>query len=139
MRVGNADWARTAPPPRAPRYVAPMTDPHTRGMAAIGAGVSVAAAVAPRTFMRVFGVGDDATGGAVLGWRLFAARTALLSGLALRGDATARDAFLPIQIMDQAAWWWGYGRGHVPLRTAAMASVASGAIVAFDLRRRMVA
>lgn len=115
-----------------------MSEPHTRGMAAIGMSVSIGATVAPRLFLGVFGLGDEATGAARLGWRLFAARTATISVLAATGNTTARDAFLPIQLMDQAAWWWGYRRREIPLQTATMASVASGAIIALDLRRRAV-
>ncbi len=113
-----------------------MTDAYTRGMAAIGGAVAIASATAPRRFLGLFGVGADATGAAVLGWRLFAVRTAAISALAARGDATARDLFLPVQVLDQAAWWWGYRRGELPLRTALMAASASGAIIALDLARR---
>lgn len=116
------------------------TDPYTKAMAAIGMSVSVSATVAPGLFFRVFGLpAGDATGGARLGWRLMAVRTAGISVLAATGNTTARDAFLPVQIMDQAAWWWGWSRGELPARTATTAAVASGAIIALDLRRRTVA
>ena len=111
-------------------------EPQTRAMAGIGLAVAVAAVVAPRTFLRAFGIADPPSGATLLGWRLFAARTATLSVLAARGSRTARDAFLPVQLMDQAAWWWGHSRGELPLRTAAMATSASGAIIALDLSRR---
>lgn len=114
-----------------------MTGREVQGMAAVGGAVALASALAPGTFLRLFGLGDDATGGAVLGWRLFAVRTAAISALAARGDRTARDLFLPVQVADQVAWWWGYRRGQLPLRTALMAGAASGAIVALDVRRRM--
>ncbi len=114
-----------------------MSDLYTKGMAAIGGAVAVGSATAPARFLALFGIADHATGGAVLGWRLFAVRTAVIAGLAARGDATARDVFLPVQLMDQAAWWWGYRRGELPLRTAAMAAAASGAIIALDVRRRV--
>jgi len=114
-----------------------MADPHTNAMAAIGAGVSVASTVAPRLFFRAFGLPhEQATPGAILGWRLMAARTATISALAAAGNTTARDVFLPIQILDQAAWWWAASRGELPRRTAVMAATASGAIIALDLARR---
>lgn len=122
---------------RFPLRPAPTVDRHTRGMAAIGATVSVAATVAPRTFFAVFGLPPrDATGGARLGWRLMAVRTAAISVLAAGGNTTARDLFLPVQLADQATWWWGHARGELPLRTTAMAATASGAIIALDLLRR---
>lgn len=116
-----------------------MSDRYTRGMATIGGTVAVATAIAPRRFLALFGLGHQATGAALLGWRLFAVRTAAISALAARGNAVARDLFLPVQVLDQATWWWGYRRGELPLRTAAMAAAASGAIIALDLRRRATA
>lgn len=112
-------------------------EPQTKAMAGIGMSVAVAAVVAPRMFLRTFGIAEPPTGATLLGWRLFAARTAVLSVLAARGSRTARDAFLPVQLMDQAAWWWGHSRGELPLRTAAMAASASGAIIALDVSRRL--
>jgi hypothetical protein len=105
-------------------------------MAAIGGAVSLAAALAPRRFLSVFGVADHDNGAGRLAWRLFAVRTATISVLAARGDETAQGMFLPVQLMDQAAWWWGYRRGEVPLRTAGLAAAASGAIIALDVTRR---
>lgn len=114
-----------------------MTDPGTRVMAAIGGTVAIASTLAPKLFLRLFGLGDEeATGAALLGWRLMAVRTASISVLAARGDSTGRDLFLPVQLMDQAAWWWGYRQHQLPLRTAIMAATASGAIITLDLRRR---
>lgn len=114
-----------------------MTDPKTKAMAAIGGTVSVASTVAPRQFLRLFGLpASEATGASTLGWRLMAVRTASISLLAARGNPTARDLFLPVQVMDQAAWWWGYRNGELPLRTAALAATASAAIIALDLSRR---
>ena len=106
-------------------------------MAAIAGAVAVASTVAPERLMTLFGLpAGEATGAAVLGWRLMAVRTASISVLAARGDSAARDVFLPVQLMDQAAWWWGYRQGQLPLRTAALAAAASGAIIALDLTRR---
>lgn len=104
-------------------------------MAAIGGSVAVASALAPRPFLRLFGTpAADITPAAVLGWRLFAVRTAALTGLAAAGSATARDVFLPVQVLDQLSWWTTPG---LPARTRLMATTASGAIVALDLRRRL--
>lgn len=108
----------------------------TRAMAAIGLGVAAATAFTPGLFFRVFGISEPPSGAAKLGWRLFAVRTATISVLAATGNRTARDAFLPVQLMDQATWWWGWHRGEVPIRTAALAATASGAIIGLDLKRR---
>lgn len=106
-------------------------------MAAVGGIVAVSSTVAPKRFLRLFGLAEDqATGAAILGWRLMAVRTASISVLAAGGNTAARDLFLPVQIMDQASWWWGYRRGQLPLRTAVLAASASGVIVALDLGRR---
>jgi hypothetical protein len=105
-------------------------------MAAIGGAVSAASALAPAHFLRLFGVAHEDNGAGRLAWRLFAVRTAGISLLAARGDRSAQSMFLPVQIMDQVAWWWGYRRGELPLRTAALAGAASGAIIVLDLRRR---
>lgn len=105
-------------------------------MAGIGLSVAIAASLAPRLFLRTFGIAEAPSGATLLGWRLFAVRTATLSVLAARGNQTARDAFLPVQVMDQATWWWGHARGELPLRTAVIAAGASGAIIALDLNRR---
>ena len=78
-------------------------------MACIGGAVALGSSVAPVRFLGLFGLpADQATGAAVLGWRLMAARTATLSALAARGNTTARDGFLPMQVLDQVAWWVGY-------------------------------
>jgi predicted anti-sigma-YlaC factor YlaD len=105
-------------------------------MAAIGGAVSVMSALAPKQFLAIFGVAEQDTGAGRLAWRLFAARTAAISLLAACNDETAKRIFLPVQFMDQAAWWWGYKRGELPLRTAGLAAAASGAIIALDIRRR---
>ena len=114
-----------------------MGDPRTTAMATIGGAVAVPSALAPEHFLRLFGLSEEeATGAAILGWRLMAVRTASISLLAARGDAAARDLFMPVQVMDQAAWWWGYRRGQLPLRTAVLAATASAAIIVLDLTRR---
>lgn len=114
-----------------------MDDAAAKGMAGIGAGVAVASAVAPRTFLRLFGIAPrEVTGAAAFGWRLFAVRTAYLSGLALRGDETAREAFLPVQVLDQVVFWHAFRQRSVPRRASLLAAATSGAIIALDLRRR---
>lgn len=126
MSGGARLWTMTKPP----------VLPETRGMAAIGLSVSLAATLAPGLLFRTFGLSDPPSGAARLGWRLFAVRTAAISVLAANGNTTARDLFLPVQALDQVSWWWGWSRGEIPLRTAAMAAAASGAIIGLDLRRR---
>lgn len=112
----------------------------TRAMAAIGGGVSVAAAVSPRLMLRAFGIpAAEVTGAAAFGWRLFAVRTAYISALAARGDATAAAAFLPVQLGDQAVFWHAYARRSVPRRASVLAATTSAAIIALDLQRRRAA
>lgn len=108
-----------------------------KGMAAIGGTVALGSAVAPKAFLRPFGIpAEDVTGAAEFGWRLFAVRTAYLSALAARGDEAARAAFLPVQVLDQVVFWHAFARRSVPRRAAVLAAAASGAIVALDLQRR---
>jgi hypothetical protein len=109
-------------------------------MAAIGAGAALGAGLAPRTFLRAFGIpAAEVTGAAAFGWRLFAVRTGYLSVLAWRGDRAARDAFLPVQALDQVVFWHAYRTGTVPRRAAVLAATTSGAIVVLDLLRRRAA
>jgi hypothetical protein len=114
-----------------------MGDLEARGMAAIGGTVALASAARPRAFLRMFGIAPrEVTGAAAFGWRLFAVRTAYLSVIAWRGDATARAAFLPIQMLDQVVFWHAFAERSVPRRAALLAAATSGAIVALDVRRR---
>jgi len=63
-------------------------------------------ALAPKRFLRLSGLPDEeATGAAILGWRVMAVPAASISLLAASGDPAARDLFMPVQVMDQAAWW----------------------------------
>ena len=71
-----------------------------------------------------------------IGWRLVAARNVYISALALRGNETARDAFLPIQLLDQVVFWHAIATRSVPRRAGLMAAGASGAIIALDVARR---
>jgi hypothetical protein len=106
-------------------------------MAAIGLTAAAGSALAPKPFLRVFGIpAKDVTGAAVFGWRLFAVRTAYLSTMALRGDAAARAAFLPVQALDQAVFWHAFATRSVPRRAALLAAATSGAIVALDVYGR---
>ena len=106
-------------------------------MAAIGATVAGGAGLAPRSFLRMFGIdASEVTGAAAFGWRLFAVRTGYLSVLAARGNRLAEDAFLPVQVLDQAVFWHAFATRSVPRRAAVMASAASGAIIALDVVRR---
>jgi hypothetical protein len=116
---------------------AAVEDAAVKGMAAIGGTVALGSALSPRTFLRLFGIRpDEVTGAGAFGWRLFAVRTAYLSALAARGDETARAAFLPIQLLDQAVFWHAFATRSIPRRAAVMGAAASGVIVALDLRRR---
>lgn len=106
-------------------------------MAGIAGTVALAATVAPKTFLRAFGIpAEEVTGTAAFGWRLFAVRNAWFTVQTLRGDESAHSAFLPIQILDQAVFWHAYATGSVPRRAAVQAAVASGAVIALDLARR---
>jgi len=114
-----------------------VTDNATRGMAAIGAGVAAGAGLAPREFLRLFGIApEEVTGAAAFGWRLFAVRTGYISLLAMRGDRAAKEAFLPVQVLDQLVFWHAFARRSVPPRAAIMAAAASAAIIVLDLKRR---
>lgn len=106
-------------------------------MAGIGATVALGAGLSPGRFLRLFGISSrEVTGPAAFGWRLFAVRTAYLSGKALWGDQGARNAFLPVQLLDQVVFWHAFANRSVPRRAALMAAGASGAIIALDLKRR---
>lgn len=111
-------------------------EPETAAMAAVATAVGVGAMAAPRPFLRLFGIDEEPTPAATLAWRLFAVRNFVVAAAAVRGDASARDLFLPVQIGDQLAWWELYRRGRLSLRATVMATAASGAIIALDLRRR---
>ncbi|MFA4929879.1 MAG: hypothetical protein WC558_15290 [Patulibacter sp.] len=114
-----------------------MNERAARGMAVIGLTVAAGAALSPRRFLAPFGIDPhDVTGSAALGWRLFAVRTAYLGQRALRGDAGARDMFLPVQVLDQAVFWHAFASRSVPRRAPVLAATASGAIIALDLLRR---
>lgn len=117
-----------------------MSERGAKGMAAIGGTVALASARSPRAFLRVFGIApSEVTGAGAFGWRLFAVRTAYLSGLAWRGNSTARDAFLPVQMLDQLVFWHAFKTRSVPRRAALLAAATSGAIIVLDLRRRRAA
>ena len=114
-----------------------MVDRATLGMAAIGGSVSVGSAFFPRLFLRLFGVAPrEVTGPAIFALRLFAVRTAYLSALAARGNETARDAFLPVQVLDQMVFWHAFKTRSIPRPGAVLAAAMSGVIIAFGLSRR---
>lgn len=116
---------------------ATVVGPEVKGMAAVGTVASISATLAPRLMMRIVGIDpDQVSPAAVLGWRLFAIRTTAICGLALRGNETARDLFLPVQALDQISWWELYRRGEISLRPTLTLAAISGVIVALDLRRR---
>ncbi len=108
-----------------------------RAMAGIGMAVAITSALSPRTFARAYGIPpSDMTGGGAFGWRLFAMRTAYLSARALAGDRAARDAFLPVQVLDQAVFAHALRTRAIPRPAAVLAMLTSGAIIALDLERR---
>lgn len=108
-----------------------------RAMAAIGLSVGLGALLSPKRLMRLFGVpASEITGAGALGWRLFAIRTLYLSGRAFEGDEAAREAFLPVQLLDQAVFLHAY-RTRQPSRYAAVLAMAtSAAIIALDAASR---
>lgn len=114
-----------------------MTDEsRVRGMAGVALAASIGSACFPTLFHRAFGLAGQDTEASRLAWRLFAARTSAISVLALAGNRTAIGLFGPLQLLDQASWWSAHRRGELPLRTAVLASSASGVIVALDIDRR---
>jgi hypothetical protein len=114
-----------------------MDERPAQAMVTIAATVALASTLSPRLFLRAFGIAPgEVNGVAVFGWRLFAVRTAFLAFLAARGNQTAREAFLPIQILDQAVFWQAFVTRSVPRRASLMAAAASGVIIALDLMRR---
>jgi len=103
-------------------------------MAAIGLGVGIGAALSPAALAGLYGIPPrEMTGAGAFGWRLFGVRTVYLSSLALNGDVSARRAFLPIQLLDQAVFAHAYATRSIPRRAAALAMATSGAIIGLDL------
>jgi hypothetical protein len=120
-----------------PEAEPPSGESLARAMAAIALGVGVGAALSPRTLLRAYGVRpDELTPAGEFGWRLFAMRNLWMGGLALSGNETMRDAFLPIQVLDQAVFAHAFRTRAVPRPAAALAMATSGAIVVLDLVRR---
>jgi hypothetical protein len=115
----------------------PVPDRETQLMASIALVVAAAATFAPRGFLRLFGIdAAQATGAGTFGWRLFAMRNVWVGVNALRGERWAAEAFLPVQLLDQAVFWQAYASRSVPRRAAVQAAAASGVIIALDVRRR---
>lgn len=115
-------------------------DPRTRVVAGIALAVAAGSTLAPAPFLRLFGIApDQVTGAAAFGWRLFAMRNVYVGVQALRGNATAEAAFLPIQVLDQAVFWQAFATRSVPRRASVMAAAASGVIIALDVARRRAA
>lgn len=114
------------------------TSQHSQqAMIALGGTVGLAAAFAPETLQRAFGItADDVTGSNKFGWRLFATRNIYLAARALSGDPAAVIAFGHLQALDQVVFWHAFANGSVPRSTALLATTTSAAIVAFDVHRR---
>lgn len=114
-----------------------MPDRATTTMAAIAGTVALGSVAAPRPFLRLFGVGpEEVTGATRLALGLFAARNAYIAARALQDDPAAKDAFLPIQALDQVVFWHAFATRTIPRPGAALAATVSGAIVVLDVRRR---
>ena len=75
-----------------------------RAAAALALGVGATAALAPGRLVSLYGANGALTGSGEFGWRLFAARTLYIGARAWRGDEAAREAIVPIQLLDQAAF-----------------------------------
>lgn len=115
-----------------------MRDRRTQTMAAIAATVGVAAALAPRATLRLFGVpARDVTGATAFSLRLFAGRNIYLAARALQGDQSAVRAFLPLQVLDQAVFWHAFATRAIPRPGAALAAGVSLIIIVVDRRRRL--
>lgn len=107
---------------------------NTKGMAAIGTSVSLMSIAAPRLLLKILGLPPaQLTPAASFGLRLFAARTLMVCALAVGGNETARRMFLPLQALDQLAWWDMYRRGELGLRPTLTATLISGAIILLGL------
>lgn len=122
-------------------YRDPMTtravSGRTKAMAGMATAVAATSIGAPRLLLRVVGVPpEQATPAAELGLRLFAARNLAVSALAIRGDATTQAMFLPLQGLDQLAWWDLYRRGTLSLRTTLTCTAISGVIVGLGVAER---
>ena len=108
-----------------------------RANAAIALAVAAGSLVSPGTLIRLYGVDPaEMTGIGAFGWRLFAMRNVALGVAALRGSESARNTFLPVQILDQGVFLQAYRSGSVPKAAALGAMATSGAIIVLDLLRR---
>ncbi len=106
-------------------------------MAGLATAVAATSIGTPRFLLRILGFPpEQATPAAELGLRLFAGRNLAVSTLALRGDETAQAMFLPIQGLDQLAWWDLYRRGTLSLRTTLTCTAISGVIVGLGIADR---
>ncbi len=106
----------------------------TTAMAGLATTVAATSIGAPRLLLRILGVPpEQATPAAELSLRLFAARNLAVSAFALRGDETAQAMFLPIQGLDQIAWWDLYRRGTLSLRTTLTCAAISGVIIGLGI------
>jgi len=109
----------------------------SRLVAGIGLAVGVGAAISPRTLLRVYGVDRrEVTGAGAFGWRLFATRNLYLGTAALSGQRAARQAFLPVQILDQIVFALAYRTRAIPRPAALLAMTTSATIIMLDLLRR---
>lgn len=105
-----------------------------RTVSALALSVGAGFAVAPGQLSRFYGMPDDEmTGTAAFGWRLFAVRNLVVGGAALGGSVPARQAILPVQLLDQVVFLHALATKSVPRRPALLAMATSGVIIAMCL------
>lgn len=86
--------------------------------------------------MRAYGVGEPLTGAGAFGWRLRGACNLVIGTAAWRGSDAAREAIVPIQILDQLAFAHAGLTGAIPRRTWAAASLTSAALIGLSVTGR---
>lgn len=107
-----------------------MTDRWTV-VGTVATAVGAAALLSPGSLLQAYGLPPASTAGdSGLAWRLFGARTAVLGAAVLRGDACARAAVLPVQLLDQVVFAHALLTHAVPRRTALAAMATSAGLIA---------
>lgn len=102
-----------------------------RAISIVELAVGIGFAAAPARLSRLYGLpADGMTGTAALGWRLFAARNLVVGAASLQGSAAARQALLPVQVLDQAVFLHALITRSVPPRAALLAMATSGGLIA---------
>ena len=107
-----------------------MTDRWTV-VGTVATAIGATALLSPGSLLRAYGLPPAAAaGGSGLAWRLFGVRTAVLGAAVLRGDAGARAAVLPVQLLDQVVFAHALLTHGVPRRTALAAMATSAGLIA---------